>query len=558
MNFKIWSKTLLITSLFSFLISHKMIQDNISIIFSFSFSSIISTNMEMIIILDYISLLFLSTVLLISSMVIWFSMEYMEEDPSPNRFLILVLLFIFSMLMLILSPNLMSILLGWDGLGLISYCLVIYYQNPRSFNAGMITVLSNRIGDVFILSAIGLSLNFGSWNILSMNLLSKDMIPLFLIMIAAMTKSAQIPFSAWLPEAMAAPTPVSALVHSSTLVTAGVFLMIRFHNTLSSKLSTFLLISSTMTMLMAGLSATLEMDLKKIIALSTLSQLAIMMTALSLNMWKLAYFHMLTHALFKALMFLCAGFVIHSTMNNQDMRKIKIPLFPSPIISMAMMTASITLMGLPFSSAFYSKDMILENTFMEPLNSQLLFLLIISFTFTIMYSFRLTFTIFWSSEQGNKNSFLKETKMMYSPILTLTIFSILAGASLSWIFMDTPLYSPLPLQLKIMSNNIIIMGLLLTICLWILIKSNSLSTNMTINYMMNMWFLSKITSPPILKLLKPLEKSKVLESGWNETSGPQGLHNIIKLNSSYPIMTKESSILLITASILTSFMFLSF
>nr|YP_009142410.1 NADH dehydrogenase subunit 5 [Trilophidia annulata]AKH04346.1 NADH dehydrogenase subunit 5 [Trilophidia annulata] len=276
-------------------------------------------------IFDWMSLIFMSFVMYISSLVIYYSNDYMYGEKNINRFIMIVLMFIFSMGLLIISPNLISILLGWDGLGLVSYCLVIYYQNVKSYNAGMLTALSNRIGDVAILISISWMLNFGSWNYIYYYDFICDSFEMkfitMLIILASMTKSAQIPFSSWLPAAMAAPTPVSALVHSSTLVTAGVYLLIRFSPMLMTYgFGSFLLLIGCMTMFMAGFGANFEFDLKKIIALSTLSQLGLMMSILSMGYSNLAFFHLLTHALFKALLFMCAGSMIHNLKDCQDIR----------------------------------------------------------------------------------------------------------------------------------------------------------------------------------------------------------------------------------------------
>lgn len=182
---------------------------------------------------DWISLIFISFVLIISSLVIFYRKEYIESDYKINRFIILVLIFVFSIILLIISPNLIRILLGWDGLGLVSYCLVIYFQNVKSYRAGILTALSNRIGDVALLIAIAWILNYGSWNFVFFIEFIRGSWEITIVgsfvVLAAITKRAQIPFSSWLPAAIAAPTPVSALVHSSTLVTAGVYLIIRFY-----------------------------------------------------------------------------------------------------------------------------------------------------------------------------------------------------------------------------------------------------------------------------------------------------------------------------------------
>lgn len=232
---------------------------------------IISFNSNIIVIsilLDWISLLFIIFVSLISSVVIFYRKRYIYSEKNLNRFIILVLLFVFSIILLIIRPNIIRIFLGWDGLGLVSYCLVIFYQNTKSYNAGILTALSNRIGDVFILLSIAWILNYGSWNyIFYLNFINNDYcmnIIGTIIILAAITKRAQIPFSSWLPAAIAAPTPVSALVHSSTLVTAGVYLLIRFNSLLLDLfILKILLLLSGLTIFISGITANYEFDLKK-------------------------------------------------------------------------------------------------------------------------------------------------------------------------------------------------------------------------------------------------------------------------------------------------------
>ena len=322
---------------------------------------------------DWIRLIFISFVLLISSLVIFYRNQYISEDFNVNRFILLVLIFVISIIMLIIRPNLIRILLGWDGLGLVSYCLVIYFQNVKSYNAGILTALSNRIGDVALLLAIAWILNYGRWNyIFYLDIINKNFEMLVirsLVLLAAITKRAQIPFSSWLPAAIAAPTPVSALVHSSTLVTAGVYLLIRFNIILNdSFLGQFLLLISSLTIFMAGLGANFEFDLKKIIALSTLSQLGLIIRILSIGFYKLAFFHLLTHALFKALLFICAGVIIHNTKNAQDIRFIGNLNIRIPLTCRCFNIANLALCGIPFLAGFYSKDLILEIVILSYIN----------------------------------------------------------------------------------------------------------------------------------------------------------------------------------------------
>jgi NADH-ubiquinone oxidoreductase chain 5 len=299
-------------------------------------------------------------VLLISGIVTYYSGDYMGHDTNLFRFLVILILFVVSMVLMIFSPNIISILLGWDGLGLVSYCLVIYYQNMKSLNAGLLTILSNRVGDVAILLRISWLFNYGAWNFFLLEHMYRLNLGIImgLVILAALTKSAQIPFSAWLPAAMAAPTPISALVHSSTLVTAGVYLLIRFSELVGVRRVLYYL--SVGTIFMSGFGANFEIDLKKIIALSTLRQLGVIIISLSLGIVELAFFHLLMHALFKSLLFLCAGVYIHGSGDKQDIRSLGGLIESAPLTTFYFLGCSLALCGFPYISGFYSKDIILE------------------------------------------------------------------------------------------------------------------------------------------------------------------------------------------------------
>ena len=401
--------------------------------------SLNSSIIEIVFIFDWIRLMFLSFVLFISSLVIFYRKDYIEGDLNLNRFILLVLLFVFSIVILILSPNLIRILLGWDGLGLVSYCLVIYYQNIKSYNAGILTALSNRLGDVAFLLAIGWILNYGSWNfVFYLELIKLDyeikIIALFIVF-AAITKRAQIPFSSWLPAAIAAPTPVSALVHSSTLVTAGVYLLIRFNFLfIDTYLRRVLLLISGLTIFIAGLGANFEFDLKKIIALSTLSQLGLIIRILSLGFFKLAFFHLLTHALFKALLFICAGVIIHNIKNSQDIRDIGGLVFHIPITLACLNIANLSLCGLPFLSGFYSKDMILEIVLISQVNFFSFFLFFFSTGLTVSYSIRLFYYSFLKFiNQSSFNALNDSSFVIQKSIVCLMIFAVVGGSIINWL-----------------------------------------------------------------------------------------------------------------------------
>nr|AQV11451.1 NADH dehydrogenase subunit 5 [Mesomelena mesomelaena] len=527
-------------SLSSFFMGILFIMNDYSIFIEWEVVSINSLNVVMTLLLDWMSLIFASFVLMISSLVIYYSKEYMESDYKINRFIMLVLMFVTSMMLLIISPNLISILLGWDGLGLVSYCLVIYFQNVKSYNAGMLTALSNRIGDVALLLAIAWMLNYGSWNyIFYFEVMKNDLEMLIvggLVMLAAMTKSAQIPFSSWLPAAMAAPTPVSALVHSSTLVTAGVYLLIRFNLILSNSwMGNLLLLLSGLTMFMAGLGANYEFDLKKIIALSTLSQLGLMMSILSMGFYKLAFFHLLTHALFKALLFMCAGAIIHNMNNCQDIRLMGSLSLMMPLTSSCFNVANLALCGMPFLAGFYSKDLILEVVFFSYINFFSFFLYFFSTGLTVCYSFRLVYyTMTGDSNFFTLNMLNDEGWVMLKSMLGLLILSIFGGSMLSWLIFPTPVFVVLPYYLKLLTLFVCIIGGLMgyLISNISLFFYNKALNNYNSSYFLgSMWFMPYISTYGVINysLIVGSMVSKSFDQGWSEYFGGQQLYmNLIK------------------------------
>nr|UQS75797.1 NADH dehydrogenase subunit 5 [Heteralonia sp.] len=504
-----------------------------SLLIEWEVVSLNSCSIIMTILLDWMSLMFMSFVLLISSLVIYYSMEYMSSDMNINRFILLVLMFVFSMMLLIISPNLISILLGWDGLGLVSYCLVIYFQNVKSYNAGMLTALSNRIGDVAILLAIAWMLNYGSWNyIFYLGFNNYEMLIVGgLIMLAAMTKSAQIPFSSWLPAAMAAPTPVSALVHSSTLVTAGVYLLIRFNLLISmSFLGNMLLLVSGLTMFMAGLGANFEFDLKKIIALSTLSQLGLMMSILAMGFYKLAFFHLLTHALFKALLFMCAGAIIHNMNNSQDIRFMGCLGVSMPLTTSCLNVANLALCGMPFLAGFYSKDMILEIVSLSYINMFSFFLYFVSTGLTVCYSFRLVYySLTGVLNCGSLNMLSDEGWIMLSGMMGLLVMSVFGGSMLSWLIFPTPYMICLPYYLKLLTLFVCIMGgvlgyLMSNVSLFF--NNKSLGFYSISFYSGSMWFMPYISTYGLIMgpLTVGFNAIKSFDQGWSEFFGGQMIY----------------------------------
>nr|QZP41276.1 NADH dehydrogenase subunit 5 [Geoscapheus dilatatus] len=527
---------LFFSSITLFSLSFYFIMNDLIYFIEWEIVNINSGCVVMTLLFDWMSLLFLSFVFFISSLVILYSDYYMYGDYNMNRFIYLVLLFVMSMMFMIISPNMISILLGWDGLGLVSYCLVIYYQNVKSYNAGMLTALSNRIGDVALLMVITWMLNFGSWNyIYYLECMSNsfEMIVItFMVVLAAMTKSAQIPFSSWLPAAMAAPTPVSALVHSSTLVTAGVYLLIRFSPSFNLSLNTFLLLISSLTMFMAGIGANFEFDLKKIIALSTLSQLGLMMSIMSLGFASLAFFHLLTHALFKALLFMCAGVVIHSMKDSQDIRFMGNLPFQMPLTSSCLMISNFALCGMPFLAGFYSKDLILEMVSFSYLNILGFFLFYFSTGLTVCYSFRL----FYYSMCGDFNlsafnHMNEEDKNMLIGMLPLLMMVILGGSILSWLIFPTPSYIFLPIYLKVLVIMISLIGGWFGYELsMISIGEDKMSLNLInlSSFLGSMWYMPYLSTygVSLSPLMTGYFSMKSFDMGWNEYFGGWGIYNM--------------------------------
>nr|YP_010944283.1 NADH dehydrogenase subunit 5 [Perforatus perforatus]WLW42141.1 NADH dehydrogenase subunit 5 [Perforatus perforatus] len=543
-----WNLIFMLFFTFSFMLffsSLIMLNLSFSFYFSWNIFSWGATDINMIFLLDWISLMFLSFVLFISGSVFYYSGEYMEGEINLSRFIFLLAGFVGSMGLLIFSPNLISILLGWDGLGLVSYCLVIYYQNYKSLNAGTLTVLSNRVGDVLILLGIVWMINYGDWSFVAWMGNDQSLIlTSALIVLASLTKSAQIPFSAWLPAAMAAPTPVSSLVHSSTLVTAGIYLVIRLGWVYDFWMNELLMVLSVLTMFMAGLGACFEFDLKKIIALSTLSQLGLMMYSLSLGLVKVALFHLLMHALFKALLFMSAGCIIHGFKGWQDIRMMGNMMTSLPFISSCFVVSNLALSGMPFLAGFYSKDLILELSLMQELNMLSLFMLFLSTGLTVAYTFRLIYYMVRRDYVLSGSSNLSDGwGIMMKSCLGLVTFSVFFGALISWIAMDVNSIV-LPTSLKNLTLSVCILGVLIG---FLMSQSSYNFSKMKFSIIIwlsgSMWFLPYLSSQPLtyLPLKTGSEIMKLGDMGWLELMGGQGISSyILKMSYKIQIMSENS------------------
>lgn len=474
---------------------------------------------------DWIRLCFLIVVTLISGFIISYSVYYIEGDRDYLRFTFILLIFVGSMVFLIVSPNLISLLLGWDGLGLTSYALVIYYQNESSNNSGIITVLRNRVGDAALLVVIGWCLYLGSYNFIFYRFF--DRLLIFLVVLGAITKRAQLPFSAWLPAAIAAPTPVSALVHSSTLVTAGVYLVIRFRGLLSQYkgLSVFCFVVGVLTMFMAGWVANFETDLKKVVALSTLRQLGVIFIILGLNQPLLAFFHLVIHALFKSTLFMCAGFLIHNTRGRQDGRFGGFFSLRSPILGAVFGCTNLALCGFPFLAGFYSKDIILEHVFRGPLWFFVTALVVISTGLTVSYRIRVVYLRRGKRGKINALSVSRDFRgvLLLSSFFLFSI-RVFGGFFFSWLI----LFKGRVFLLNVFEKFYILI-VLAFFCVYItlfLSKSFKIIWYKVISHFFSlMVYLPNITSfvLPNFFLMSGAISYKRVDKGWLEYRGPLGL-----------------------------------
>lgn len=332
--------------------------------------------------------MFYVRVCLIALSVFMWGIFYIRGNKMPVFFFVLLTSFVVSMLLLILSDSYLVIFLGWEGLGITSFLLIVFYQNWIRLRGGLITLLTNRLGDRVLI------IRFRYW--LSLRLLSSiyqkgTILAFLLFVLVALTKRAQSPFTRWLPAAMAAPTPVRALVHSSTLVTAGVWLLIRFSQ-MRVQLSWTLLMLGRVTLLLASIAALIEVDGKKVVALSTLRQLGLIFIALSLGNRLICLFHLLIHAFAKANLFLIVGNFLHMRFSQQDYRQLSTGIEGSTVF-LVMFVSVLRLRGIVFSRGFFSKDSILLREF-NLIGSFLSWLIIVGvISLTLAYCLKLIFSL---------------------------------------------------------------------------------------------------------------------------------------------------------------------
>jgi len=445
---KYFSFFLILISILGFLLFAKF---NFLIFFPFSFPYF-----DALCLLDWFSLIFISILVLISGRVLLFSKIYMEHDIFSKRFTSILVLFILRMLLLIIFPFSIMFFLGWDGLGILRFLLVNYYKAWTRWSASLKTYLIKRLGDgFFILLFAKLLLLKNLW------LTDFFFIKISLIFIlGCFTKSAQIPFRTWLPAAMAAPTPVSSLVHSSTLVTAGVYLLFRFWNIYKCFFKQVLLYLSLLTAFIASLAAAFEWDSKKIIAFSTLSNLGIMIFSLGLGLFVQGFFHLLTHAIAKAKLFVNVGYMIKKTNHHQDSRILSKKAVSKLVCRIFSTYSVFRLSGIVFFSGFFSKEKILEKNFML-INLFVVGTFYLIIFFRLFYGFRLIYLL---NFKKNQTKTIKSTlKARILRIFFLTFFRVFLGNILKVYFLN---FSISVKFLKVIYYCFIFLSLILSIKLF--------------------------------------------------------------------------------------------
>ena len=370
-----------------------------------------------------------------------YSAGFMLDDPSYSRFFSYMNLFVASMLVLVLADNLLLLYLGWEGVGLCSYLLIgFWYEKPENGYAARKAFITTRVGDTSM--AIGLFLLFaqlGTLNIQDMLQAAQTQWAVgsglavaasLLLLGGAVGKSAQLPLQTWLPDAMAGPTPISALIHAATMVTAGVYLVARTHVLFELAPNVQLLVAwiGLITLLMAGFTAMTQHDIKRILAYSTISQIGYMFLGLGVGAWSASVFHLMTHAFFKALLFLAAGTVIHSLHHEHDIFKMGGKRKQLPIAFASFMIGSLALAAFPFTSGYFSKDEILIAALELQGPGMILWLGgVLGAFLTGIYSFRLVFVVFFGESKGHHNETEVTGFSMATPLIVLMVLALFGG-----------------------------------------------------------------------------------------------------------------------------------